>query len=292
MFGFIEAHVSQYPVGVLCRVLEVSRSGYYRFRKPKEEALRSQNDRMLVTYIKESHARSRRTYGAPRVLADLREQGLRTARKRVQRLMREIGLSARRPRRFTVTTRAERGSMVCPNVLDRCFEAGQPNRKWAVDITYIDTAEGWLYLAVVMDLFSRRIVGHASGATLERMLVEKALLMALGRRSVAAGLIHHSDRGSQYTSLPYRQVLDRYGLVASMSRKGDCWDNAPVESFFATLKRELVRRQRFASRMQARTSLFEYIECFYNTRRRHSSLGHLSPVEFENSHQHNHALAA
>lgn len=288
---------SQYPVSVLCRVLGVSRSGYYRFRRPRAQAANKSEDRMLLAFIKESYQRSRCTYGAPRILVDLRARGLRTARKRVQRLMREAALSGRRPRRFRVTTKADPGAPVRANVLARCFDAGQANQKWAADITYIETGEGWLYLAVVIDLFSRKVVGHASESTPGTVLAERALRMALGRRPIAAGLIHHSDRGSQYTSLPYQQILHRQGLVASMSRKGDCWDNAlpcrdrAVESFFATLKRELVPRQRFASRRQASEALFDYIECFYNTRRRHSSLGYVSPADFENIHQHTYTLA-
>jgi putative transposase len=247
---------------------------------------------MLLTLIKESYQKSRCTYGAPRILAELRTRGVRTARKRVQRLMREAALSARRPRRFTVTTKADPGSSARPNVLARRFDAGGTNQKWAADITYIETGEGWLYLAVVIDLFSRKVVGHATDRKLGGMLAERALLMALGRRTTAPGLIHHSDRGSQYTSFSYQQILHRHGLLASMSRKGDCWDNAPVESFFATLKKDLVRRERFAGRRQAREALFSYIECFYNTRRRHSSLDYVSPADFENIHQHTCALAA
>lgn len=270
----------------MCEVLGVSRSGFYAWRHRRTEPAppRKKNDIMLLKAIETSFTRSRATYGAPRILTDLQEQGHCTSRKRVQRLMRQAGLRATRPARYVRTTDSRHAFAVAPNVLERDFTATEPDQKWACDITYIPTEEGWLYLAVVEDLFSRRIVGLSMGVTLEARLVTEALHLALVRRQPDAGLLHHSDRGSQYASTDYQHVLDRHGIVCSMSRKGDCWDNAPVESFFATLKKELVHRRRFTSRKEARRAIFEYVEIFYNTCRRHSSLGNQSPDAYERIH--------
>ena len=264
----------------MCRVLGVSRSGFYAFRT-RSESDRVRDDRRLLAAITASHQASRKTYGAPRVLEDLRESGWRVSRKRVQRLMRRAGLRASRPRRWVVTTDSRHTFTVARNLLARDFSVESINQKWACDITFIPTTDGWLYLAVVLDLCSRRVVGHAMATSLRRSLVEEALVMAQQRRRPAPGLVHHSDRGSQYASTDYQELLHRAGLICSMSRKGDCWDNAPVESFFATLKKELVHRGRFSSRSEARTAIFHYIEAFYNVRRKHSSLGYLSPAGFE-----------
>lgn len=247
---------------------------------------------MLTLEIRASHAASRQTYGAPRILDDLREAGYRTSRKRVARLMRQAGLRAARPRRYVTTTDSGHGLPVAENVLDRDFAATALDQKWACDITYVPTDEGWLYLAVVLDLYSRRIVGHGMSASLERSLVMEAFSMALARRAPGTGLLHHSDQGSQYASDDYQGVLLGAGCIASMSRRGNCWDNAPVESFFATLKRELVHRHRFETRSQAKAALFEYIEVFYNARRKHSALGYVSPVVFEQKHRRSLALGA
>ena len=247
---------------------------------------------MLLVEIKASHQASRQTYGAPRVLDDLREAGHRVSRKRVARLMRQAGLRAAKPRRYVSTTDSGHGLPVAENVLDRDFAAEALDQKWACDITYVPTDEGWLYLAVVLDLYSRRIVGHGMSVRLERRLVMKAFSMALARRAPNPGLLHHSDQGSQYASSDYQGLLSEAGCLASMSRRGNCWDNAPVESFFATLKRELVHRHRFGTRSQAKAALFEYIEVFYNARRKHSALGYLSPVAFEEQHRRSLALAA
>jgi putative transposase len=242
--------------------------------------------------IKASHEESGRTYGAPRVHADLRANGHLISRKRVQRLMREAGLRAAKPKRFVITTDSDHTFATARNIIARDFTATASDRKWACDITYVPTGEDWLYLAVVIDLFSRRVVGHAMASTMTRSLVDEALRTAINRRSPSPGLIHHSDRGSQYASTDYQESLVQAGFLCSMSRKGDCWDNAPVESFFATLKKELVYRTRFKTRAEARAAIFQYIEAFYNVRRRHSTLGYLSPAEFEQRQRTNHKKAA
>lgn len=279
---------------MLCQVLGVSRSGFYawRARQRQPESERTQQDCLLMTEIKASHQASRGTYGAPRILDDLRDRGHRTSRKRVQRLMRMAGVRGVRPRRYVRTTDSDHRFVITENVLSREFTASSADCKWACDITYVPTEEGWLYLAVVMDLFSRRIVGHATSSSLGCLLVEEALSTALARRSPAPGLIHHSDRGSQYASTAYQELLHGAEIVCSMSRRGNCWDNAPVESFFATLKAELVYRHRYRTRAQARSELFEYIEVFYNAKRKHSALGYLSPIAFERKQQHALPLAA
>lgn len=247
---------------------------------------------MLLVCIKGCYETSRQTYGAPRILEDLRDLGYRTSRKRVQRLMRAAGLRATPPKRYVATTDARHRLPVAQNVLGRDFTATGPNQKWGCDITYIETEEGWLYLAVVVDLFSRRIVGQAMSASLAWGLVEEAFRTALARRGAVVGLVHHSDRGSQYAATDYQHLLACCGIVSSMSRKGNCWDNAPVESFFATLKKELVHRRRFRTHAEARAEIFEYIEVFYNARRKHSALGYMSPVAFEQKHQQALAKAA
>lgn len=278
----------------MCRVLGVSRSGFYawRTRKTQPESERQRQDRMLTLEIKASHQASRQTYGAPRILDDLRQAGYRVSRKRVQRLMRQAGLRAAQPRRYVLTTDSGHGLPVAENILARDFTAQASDQKWACDITYVPSAEGWLYLAVVLDLYSRRVVGHAMSASLERGLVMEAFSMAVERRAPQPGLLAHSDQGSQYASVDYQGLLSGAGCIASMSRRGTCWDNAPVESFFATLKRELVHRCRFVTRSEARSVLFEYIEVFYNARRKHSALGYLSPIAFEQKHRRSMVLAA
>jgi putative transposase len=268
---------------LMCRVLEVSRSGFYAWER-REPSARAQEDERLRAAVRRVFRDSHGRYGSPRILRELRAQGIRTSKRRLERLLREEGLRARPRRRFVVTTDSTHGEAVALNHLDRQFsvEAAEgPDRVWVTDITYLWTAEGWLYLAVVLDLATRRVVGWGMGATLETTLVLQALRMALRRRRPPAGLLHHSDRGCQYASVAYRAALAAAGITASMSRKGDCWDNAVAESFFATLKWELVRRCRWATRAQARTAVFEYIEAWYNRRRRHSSLGYVSPAEYE-----------
>jgi transposase InsO family protein len=282
-FAFIRAHASEHTITTMCRVLGVSKAGYYAWGKRPPSA-RARTDQQLAVEIRAIHRRSRGTYGSPRVHAELQAQGRRVGEKRVARVMRLEGVRAKRRRAFRVTTDSRHGQPVAPNVLDRQFaveQVGTPDRVWAGDITYVATREGWLYLAVVLDLASRRVVGWAMRHTLERGLALDALRMALGQRQPAAGVLHHSDRGSQYASGEYQALLTQHGMTCSMSRKGDCWDNAVVESFFATLKAEVVDAADWATREEARAALFEYIEVWYNRQRRHSSLGYRSPVQYE-----------
>ena len=279
-YQFIKAEKAQFPVLVLCRTLRVSTSGYYAWRD-RPESPRRQTDRRLLTAIRAVHQSSRGTYGSPRIHAELREQGHGVGRHRVARLMREDGLRARKRRRFRKTTQSSHPHPVAPNLLGRRFDVEGPNRAWVTDLTYVWTLQGWLYLCVILDLFSRRVVGWSMDSRIDQHLTLSALRMALSHREVAQGLVHHSDRGSQYAAGAYRKVLTAHGLECSMSRKGDCWDNAVAESFFATLKVELIHRSVSVSREQARNAIVEYIEAFYNRRRRHSYLGYVSPVEFE-----------
>jgi transposase InsO family protein len=279
-FRFVEAEKAHYPIRLMCRCLAVSRSGYYAWRRrPPSE--RVKQDARLRVEIAASHSASRRTYGSPRILRDLRDEGRRVSRKRVARLMRELGLEGCRKRRFRATTDSLHRFPVAPNLLMRDFEVDAPNTAWVTDITYLATLDGWLYLAVILDLFSRRVVGYAMSERIDRTLVLEALREALVRRSGARDLIHHSDRGSQYASHDYRDALDQAGITCSMSRRGDCWDNAVVESFFGTLKMELLYELPLQTRSETRSAVADYIDGFYNVRRRHSSLGYRSPLEFE-----------
>lgn len=284
-YAFIADHEGEYEVKRMCQALGVRRSGYYAWRD-RPTGLRGQANQELLAQIKREHENSRQTYGSPRIHAALQRKGVVCGRKRVARLMRLEGIVARKPRkRYPVTTQRQPGAIPAPNLLHRDFSAPAPNRKWVTDITFIDTAEGWLYLAPVLDLFSRRVVGWAMADHMETSLVEAALGMALARRHPAAGWLHHSDQGSQYTSSAYQQYLNDHHCQVSMSRVGDCYDNAAMESFFATLKAECATGQ-FATRSMARTAIFEYIEVWYNRQRLHSSLGYLSPVEFEQKSRH------
>ena len=269
-----------YPILVMCRVLEVSRSGFYSWRRRPESARASEN-RRLVVEIGTIHARRRQIYGSPRIHAELQAQGWRCGRNRVARLMRYYGMRSKVRRQFRITTKTKPGRPIAPNLLKRQFSAAQPNQTWVADISYIRTQEGWGYLAVLMDLFSRMIVGWALQDRLTASLATNALEMALTHRQPGVHLIHHSDRGIQYASDQYRRILAARGIQVSMSRAGDCWDNAPIESLFGTIKSELVDHCDYQTRAQARTDLFDYIEVFYNRQRRHSSLGYLSPVDFE-----------
>jgi transposase InsO family protein len=279
-FAFIAAEKARFPVRLLCRVLEVSRAGFYAWQG-RPPAPRTQADERLGLEIAAIHAESRQRYGSPRVHAELSVRGHRTSRKRVARLMRQHGLAGRRRRRFRATTDSRHTLPVAPNVLDRQFAQPAPDRAWVTDITYIATGEGWLYLAVILDLCSRLVVGWAVSERIGRELTLEALDMALVRRRPLPGLVHHSDRGSQYASGDYQALLAAEEIVCSMSRRGNCWDNAVAESFFATLKVELVHDASWVTRQVARAELFEYIEVFYNGQRRHSSLGYLSPRAFE-----------
>jgi len=280
-YQFIAHHYEEFKITVMCRVLGVSRSGYYAWCKRPTSA-RKMADQSLSEQIELIHQNSRQTYGSVRIQVELAENGITCGHNRVAGLMREIGLNAKQNRKFKIiTTDSNHNQPIAPNLLDRDFTARQPNQKWLTDITFIPTHEGWLYLAAFLDLYARRIVGWAMAETLERQLVLAALRMALETRQPPAGLLHHSDRGSQYASQDYRDVLTQYQIQASMSRKGNCYDNAPMESFFGTLKTELIHHRHYLTRMEAKTDIFEYIEVFYNRLRRHSALGYLCPVAFE-----------
>lgn len=280
MFVFIHTEKASYPVRMLCRVLEVSSSGYYAWidRPPPAKAI---EDAQLAVEIAGAHNRSRGTYGSPRVHAELRAKGRRVGKKRVERLMRQNGIQARRKRRFRRTTDSKHTQPVAPNVLARQFEAVAPNHAWVTDVTFVWTDEGWLYLAVMLDLFARRVVGWAASETNDTDLALDALGCAVRTRRPRPGLVHHSDRGSPYASSDYRDALRDRGIIASMSRTGDCWDNAVAESFFATIKTELIDHARYATRSAAIASIGDYIDQFYNIARRHSHLGYISPIEFE-----------
>lgn len=277
----VEAVRGQVPVKSACGVMGVSPSGYYAWRS-RSESRRQREDRRLKVHIRAVHRASRGTYGVPRIHAELCAQGLSIGRGRVARLMREEGLRAVRRRRRRIPAPAAPLEAVQANVLERAFAPERPDAAWAADITYVPTLEGWLYLAVVVDLFSRRVVGWSVRPSLAKELATSALENALRLRQPRPGLLHHSDQGSQYTSHRYQQLLRAYGAVISMSRRGQCLDNAPVESFFGTLKTEMhLRGDPFDSHAEARRALFEYIEIFYNRQRRHSTLGYRSPIEFE-----------
>jgi transposase InsO family protein len=280
-YQFIQEHAGPYPVTLLCQVLQVARSGYYAWcRRP--ESRRAQEDRRLLAKITAIHTTSRQTYGSPRVLIALQQQGETCGRHRVARVMRMHDLVGKQRRRSRVTTTDSRHALpVAANVLDRQFRPVAPNQAWVSDITYIATGEGWVYLATVMDLYSRRIVGWAMSERIDRVLVRDALTAALRDRHPAAGLVHHSDRGSQYASADYQALLAQHGLIPSMSRRGNCWDNACMESFFHSLKVEWLSDQTFRTRAEARQAVFTYIEVWYNRQRLHSTLGYRSPEQYE-----------
>jgi transposase InsO family protein len=276
-------------VAQMCRALGVSRSGYYawRAREPSPAELRREE---LAGEIKEIHAEVKGRYGSPRIHAELVARGRECCVNLVAKLMRQAGIAAKAKRKFRQTTDSDHSMPVADNVLDRDFEPGEPNESWCADITYIPTREGWLYLAVVEDLFSRMVVGWSMAETMTSRLAVDALEMALARRPDLKGssLVAHSDRGSQYASEHYQRRLRDERITCSMSRRGDCWDNAPMESFFASLKKELVHHEDYAAREEAKASIFEYIEAFYNRVRRHSSLGYVAPAEYERAHNPNH----
>ncbi len=280
----IEEHRGHYPIRWMCSALVVSNRGFRSWRS-RPEPSRRQEDRRLLIDIRTSFENSDRTYGSPRVLKDLRELGQRTSEKRVARIMQENGITATLKRRFKVTTQSGHNLPVHPNLLNREFSIAEPNRVWLGDITYIRTEEGWLYLAALMDLCSRRVVGWNTADRIDRWLTLTALQQALRDRQPAPGLIHHSDQGGQYAAYEYQACLKKAQVTPSMSRKGDCWDNAPMESFFSTLKRERVHRRRYWSRQEATEDLSIYLDR-YNRVRRHSQLGGISPVRFEASRFH------
>lgn len=280
-FAWIEEHRATWPVAVQCAVLDVSRSGFYAWRE-RPLSGQSQRRELLLEEIQAIHHERRKdVYGSPRIHQELTARGRRCNVKTVARIMKERGIRAKTARTFKVTTDSKHDRPVAPNVLDRAFGQTAPNQAWVSDITYVPTREGWLYLAAVEDLCTRKIVGWSMSERLTSRLVVDALEMAIQRQLPGEGLLSHSDRGSQYASEHYQELLKRYGIKCSMSRRGDCWDNAPMESFFATLKKELVHFEDYATRDAARESLFEYIELFYNRVRRHSALGYKSPAEFE-----------
>jgi transposase InsO family protein len=281
-FAFILAQKALYPITLLCTVLSVSTSGFYAWRtRPRTPSARARADEQLGVEIAAVHARSRRTYGSPRVFASLRAQGQRVGKKRVERLMRQRGLRGERKRPFRTTTDSRHADPIAPNRLARDFTATAPNRVWVTDVTAVRTREGWLFVAAMVDLFARRVVGWAMSETNDTALALAALERAVRARKPPPGLVHHSDRGSPYASGQYRAALAAHGMVASMSRKGDCWDNAVAESFFSTLKAELTERTNYATREEARRSIGEYIDGFYNVERRHSFNGYLNPTEYE-----------
>ena len=279
------SHESEFGVKAMCGVLDVSRSGYYAWRT-RADSQRTQSNQRLLVQIREEYQLSAKTYGSPRIHAALQGKGIRCSRKRVARLMRLDRIAARKAcRRIPHTTQRDPNARPAPNLLNQDFSSLAPDRKWVSDITYIDTAEGWLYLAAILDLFSRRIVGWAMDEHMEASLVQQAWSMAVSQRCPSPDLLSHSDQGSQYTSELYQQALAACHCQVSMSRVGNCFDNAAMESFFSTLKTECADHQ-FTTRAQARTAIFEYIEGWYNRQRLHSSLGYLSPVEFERRSRH------
>ena len=278
-FSFIAKHRGVWPVAWICGALGVSRSGFHAWltRAPSQ---RSRDDEKISTRIRASHISSYRTYGARRVWHDILAEGYQCGLHKIERLMREQGLRARPRRRGLPKDQGER-SVISSNVLDRQFTADRPNQKWVADFTYIWTAEGWLYVAAVIDLFSRRVVGWSMSDGMTAQLVTDALTMAIWRRGKPVALLHHSDQGSQYTSEQFQRLMADNGVTCSMSRSGNCWDNAAMESFFSSLKTERIGKKVYRSRAQAKADVFDYIECFYNPTRRHSTLGYLSPIDFE-----------
>jgi len=282
-FAFIAVHTPEFHVTTMCRVLQVKKAGYYAWLS-RPASRHAEDDAQLAEVITLIYTKARRRYGSPRVHEELKAQGYSHGEKRVARIMQEEGLRAKAPRRFRVTTDSKHAHPIAPNLLDRQFavkDGAGLDRVWIGDITYLTTREGWLYLAIILDLASRRVIGWAMRHTLEGALTRDALLMALTGRRPEPGTLHHTDQGSQYAAGDYQDILIEHAMDCSMSRVGNCWDNAVAESFFATLKRELADDADWATRDDARTAVFEYIEVWYNQQRRHSSLGYLTPAAFE-----------
>ena len=279
-YWFMDQHCSSHGVQKMCRVIGASRSGYYGWRRQPQSKRQKDNEKILME-IRESHKNSRRAYGSPRITEDLQAKGMRCSENRVARLMKVHGIVGKAKKKFKATTNSKHNLPVAENLLNQNFVTEKPNTVWASDITYIQTLEGWLYLIVILDLYSRQVVGWAMSDRLTADFVVKALYQAIGRRRPTSGCILHSDRGVQYASTDFRNVLKAYGFIQSMSRKGNCYDNAVAESFFHTLKTEHVYEYRYETRAEAMQSIFEYIEMFYNRQRRHSALGYRSPVSFE-----------
>ena len=280
IFSFIQQHKDVWPVALMCDTLGVSRQGFYAWRDRPTSAQQQRRDALLVE-IAAVHAEVKQRYGSPRIHAELQAKGIDCCVNTVAKLMHDNDIRAKTARKFKNTTDSDHPLPVADNLLDRQFDAQAPNERWVADITYIPTREGWLYLAAVEDLYSRMVVGWSMADTMTSRLVVDALEMAVQRRLPDEGLLAHSDRGSQYASDHYQRLLARHGIECSMSGVGQCWDNAPMESFFASLKKELIHHEDYQSRAEARASIFEYIELFYNPKRRHSSLGYLSPAEYE-----------
>ncbi len=280
IFSFIEQHKDLWPVALMCDTLGVSSQGFYAWRGRPASAQQRRRDVLLVE-IRAVHAEVKQRYGSPRIHAELKARGSGASVNTVARLMHANGIRAKSARKFRNTTDSNHPLPVADNLLDRRFDPAAPNEKWTADITYIPTREGWLYLAAVEDLYSRRVVGWSMADHMESRLVVDALAMAVARRLPGEGLLAHSDRGSQYASDHYQRLLAQHGIACSMSGVGQCGDNAPMESFFASLKKELVHHEDYQSRAEARGSIFEYIEAFYNLKRLHSSLGYLSPADYE-----------
>lgn len=279
-FAFILAEKAFHSVSALCRVLDVTRQGYYAYAKRLPSA-RVKADAELCKSVQRVFAESGETYGSPRVLRELQREGVEVGKRRIERTMRGLGLTPPKPRRHRTTTVRDESHSVAPNELARDFHATRPNERWVTDITYVWTDEGWTYLAVILDLFSRAVVGWASDGSLATSLPLAALNQAVQRRRPTAGLLHHSDRGCQYTSAAYRQALADLGITVSMSRKGNCWDNAVAESFFSTLKNELISRRTWRTRDELHAAVFEYIHTFYNRKRLHSAINYRTPAEVE-----------
>jgi putative transposase len=276
----MQKHTNKFSIKRMSKMLNISRSGYYDFIK-REPSKRTNEDKELLNKINEIHSKSRQTYGSPRVHAALKLEGEKCSRKRVARLMKKEGIQAKMKKRFKITTRANPKAKPAPNLLQQDFTAQQSNQRWVADITYVVTAEGWLYVAAVLDLFSRKIIGLAMNERMTADLVTAALEQALVHRKPQPGLIHHSDKGCQYTSLQFQALLKNYNITVSMSGTGNCFDNAAMESFFHTLKTEHIYFEHYKTRGEAKLSIFEYIEVFYNRQRLHSTLGYLTPVAFE-----------
>ena len=294
-YAWIDEHRRTYGLAECCGVLGVSISGYQAWKRGGSPNRKRLTDAQMLALIQAIHSELKGAYGSPRMVRELRGRGFPASKGRVERLMRENGIRARHKRRFKATTDSKHALPVAPNLLARDFTPTKPNLAWSADMTYIWTDEGWLYLAVVLDLFNREVVGWSIKPRMTTDIVIDALTMAWFRRKPASGLVHHSDRGSQYASLAFQARLKKYGMVCSMSRKGNCWDNAPTESFFNSLKNERVHGTRYGTRAEAIADLFDYIEQFYNRRRRHSTLGYASPEQFLNdwiSSQHEKELAA
>jgi putative transposase len=279
-FAFIDAWRKTFPIHRMCKVLRITSRGYRAWRR-RPMSQRQRDDMVLLAHIREQHKLSLYSYGRPRMTEELQELGFNVGHRRVGRLMRQNGIEAVRTRKYKVTTDSNHSFAIAPNLLDRDFSATAPNQKWAGDITYIWTSEGWLYLAVILDLYSRRVIGWAVSNRMKRDLAIRALDMAVALRQPPKGCIHHTDRGSQYCSHDYQKRLRKHGFLVSMSGKGNCYDNAAVETFFKTLKAELIWRNTWQTRRKVEMALFEYINGFYNPRRRHSTLGGKSPLAFE-----------